>query len=423
MFANLQRIVNSTRAVRAWFLDSPGAGKPALITELGLHVQGWLLTREAVSSSFMVVRTSRGTQALAFTERRPDVIQSVLGGAPPDHPQMVCGFSGFVPLPVDEFTLGVSLEGEVTWLSEVRLGASLEAELVPPRFKVLCGRDGWLFLDNDSNRSVDQHMGRLILDDGQLARWRSYLDQCRALAAESGARQALLIAASKEQVLPEYYPYPRGARTVSDQVLALCGPADHVVPAALVLAAQPDREACFIKTDTHWSDRGALRVVLALLEELGLDAGPARRHFAADTYCIRPHAGDLGGKLIPARVSATEFLLAPPVDAVFDGVLPGAGRKFEYAQREALWPLRLLWFGSSSTHTALKYLGRLFQRVVFVENAGAVDPALVRQERPDVLVMQTTARYLIEPPAMGAGQPRSQATPARGRRFRDPVRG
>lgn len=412
-FATVNKFKLSSGDVHAWALDSPANDMMVKITERGLYIQGWLLKTSDASRATMVVRTDRDTvedpQTFAFNSGRPDVIQRVLGVAPSVHPQLRCGFSGFLPDVPEQFNLGVAVDGEVTWLCAVQLeakkaatstNASTTHESMPP---VIQGSDGWLFLDNDTNHSVDQHTGLLILDKVGLVRWQAYLDQCRSLASAAGARHAILIAASKEQVLPEHYPHRKGELTVTDQVFAACSPSDHVVNTASILAEQPEKQACFIKTDTHWTDRGAMFATLALIDELALDAAQAREHFANDVYYTMPFAGDLGVKLTPVLAAPTEFLSAPTpaTGAVFDNHLPNIGRVLVFGSSQALWPHSLLMFGASSAYPMLKFLKRLFRRIVFIHSAGNVDADIALHERPDFLVMQTTARFMIEPPHTG----------------------
>lgn len=403
-FATIQKLVAAECGVHAWALDFPQADTPVRIGERGLYLQGWVLTQADVVRGSMVVRAGTDGQEtqrlIPFNNARPDVIQRVLGLAPDGHPQLCCGFIAWLADIPQDFTLGVSLDGKTTWLCQVQLHGNDIAKLELPEAQVIQGSAGWLFLDNDTNRSVDQYTGKLTLDQAGLARWQTYLDASKAIAGDAGVRHALVVAASKEQVLPEHYPHKKGAITVHEQVLALCQPEHHVVDTAALLAAHADREVCFIKTDTHWTDRGAMLATLAVLQELGLDTEQARQQLACDVYYTMPFAGDLGVKLTPALTAPTEFLQAPPAasDAVFDNHLPNLGRVLIFEMDAAVWPLSLLIFGASSSYPMLKFLKRLFSRIVFVHSAGNVDADIVRHECADFLLMQTTARFMVEPP-------------------------
>lgn len=409
-FTSIKKLPLPEGALQAWALDFPQQDKAPRVTERGLYLQGWVLPHAGTQQGELVARFIVGGEevlrTIPFNNDRPDVIQRVVGAAPAGHPQLRCGFIAYLKDAPQAFELGVKLDGEMVWLCDVQLTESTpvaRTENKRAEMQVIRGTDGWLFLDNDTNRSVDQYTGRLQLDDAGLERWQAYLDGCVAIAADVSAPHALVIAASKEQVLPEHYPHQKGEKTVHEQVLALCREEHRVLDTVQLLAARPDKEACFIKTDTHWTDRGALAATLALLARLGLDVETAQACIAQDVYYTMPFAGDLGGKLSPVVSEPTEFLQAPPPasNAVFDNHLANIGRVIVFEDALALWKHSLLVFGASSSYPMLKYLKRLFGRVVFVHSAGHVDLSIVQHEGPDFLVMQTTARFMIEPPDVG----------------------
>ena len=408
-FATIRKL--AAPELHAWALDFPAANASARIGDAGLYLQGWALGKGDAACSELVVRTrsEQGEQdrVIAFNAGRPDVIQRVLGAVPTGHAHLRCGFKAHLDPVPEQFTLGVRVDGQTCWFCDVTLGGTAEPQAAPrataPAHQVIQGSEGWLYLDNDTNRSVDQYTGSLLLDSDALARWASYLDACAGIAAGSGARHAVLVAASKEQVLPEHYPHAKGAQTVHEQVLSLSRPEHKVLDTAALLRARADKEACFIKTDTHWTDRGAMQAALALVDQLGLDAQLARDCWASDVYYTMPFAGDLGSKLQPAQVAKTEFLQAPPAtqDAAFDNHLPNIGRVLVLECDAAPWSGTLLLFGASSSYPMLKYLKRVFRRIVFVHSAGNVDSTLVAHEQPAYLVMQTTARFMVTPPNVG----------------------
>jgi len=406
-FASIERLDNQAKEIQAWVLDFPQAGTPARVSDAGLYVQGWLLMAAGVAGAQIVLRTSQAgeetVQPVAFNNDRPDVIQRVLRQEPANHPQLRCGFSAHVAALQGEFSVGAKLGEETIWLCRVTMSGSptVHAPPVQGELQVIQGQDGWLYLDNDTNRSVDQFTGRLLLDGPGLERWACYLDDCARLAHDAGVHHALVIAASKEQVLPEFYPHVRAQVTVHEQLLSLCRPEHNVVDTAALLTQQADKAGCFIKTDTHWTDKGALAATMALVRTLGLDERCAQACFDSDVYYTTSFVGDLGTKLRPKAGAPTEFLkAAAAIDgAVFDNELPNIGRVLIFENPSAIWPNSLLLFGASSSYRMLKYLKRLFRRIVFVHSAGNVDVAIFEHERPDYLVTQTTARFMIEPPS------------------------
>jgi alginate O-acetyltransferase complex protein AlgJ len=407
-FASIRKF--ATPALHAWALDFPQADAAVRISERGLYLQGWMLGGEGALCAGLVVRTRSEEgdrfQDFPFNTGRPDVIQRVLGAVPAGHSQLRCGFMVYLKEVPQAFTLGVRQGDETVWLCDVQLTGEapvVHTENKQAEMQVIRGTDGWLFLDNDTNRSVDQYTGRLLLEVEGLERWQAYLDGCVLLAAGVAARHAILIAASKEQVLSEHYPHAKGSPTVHEQVLGLSRPEHRVLDTVSLLRARADKRQCFIKTDTHWTDCGAMHAALGLITLLGLDPNVARRCWSDDSYYTTPFTGDLGVKLVPPVSELTEFLQAPLAvkEAMFDNHLPNIGRVLIFDCESAPWASSLLLFGASSSYPMLKYLKRLFNRIVFVHSAGNVDQAIVQHEEPDYLVMQTTARFMITPPETG----------------------
>lgn len=401
--ATVQRQPSLPDSILRWALDLPGKEQNVDLAKGSLYVQGWMLQREAGATPPILLSRAVGSsdepQRHAFNSGRPDVITRLLNETATGHPQLRCGFAVHLDLPAgvrpQQLDLGFDLgDGAQVWVARIVLRSTMQ---------VTVGADGWLYLNNDTNRSVDQFTGVLQLDEGALAAWQEYFDASLALAQEVKARFATVVAPCKEEVLPQFYPHRRAARTVLDQVLALAQPEHHMVNAAALLAASASPEACMMKTDTHWTDRGALLAALAVLRGMDLPVDEAEAVFAGDSYELMPLEGDLGSKLAPPVNAPTEFLQAPSVasDAVFDNGMPNLGRTLVFNSPTAPWAKSLLMFGASSGYPMLRYFKRLFRRVVFVHSAGSVDELVVQHEQPDCLLLQSNGRFLIQPPALG----------------------
>jgi hypothetical protein len=100
------------------------------------------------------------------------------------------------------------------------------------------------------------------------------------------------------------------------------------------------------------------------------------------------------------RSAATEFLKgpAPEAGAIFDNRLPNIGRTLVFENADAVYLLKVVVFGASSGYPMLKYLKRLFARVVFVHSAAQVDVAVLQHEKPDALLLQSNGRFLVQAP-------------------------
>ncbi|MDQ7990022.1 MAG: hypothetical protein REI09_10370 [Candidatus Dactylopiibacterium sp.] len=391
--------VERYRAAEGWhfWLDLPQVNRAFDSSQATLEVRGWMLAPEGVEVGRVLLRATPDGEAVAlsFSMKRPDVLRRVLAVAEAEataHPRLVCGFSGRLPMPAQGFELGCEVGGRVVWLQRYAFAQAAMA---------LQGRDGWLFLDNDTNGSVDQHTGRQLIDAVQLKGWQAYLEGAREAAAGYGFRHVLAVVPSKEQVLGECYPHARGAVTPVDQLAALAGDAVPMLFLAPWLRLQVPREAQFMKTDTHWTDRGARAGALECVRALGLAVERAAEVLGGDTFKVVDYEGDLGGKVMPAVKAPTEFLDAPHVWSLasFDNLLPNFGHVAVFASPDAPWQETLVVFGSSSSVQMLRFLHRLFRRLVFVHGAGSISREVLAHERPAYVLLQTNARFIVQAPS------------------------
>ncbi|KKO07667.1 hypothetical protein LCGC14_0056240 [marine sediment metagenome] len=389
-----------------WHLDFPSLHHPAWLTPSGWVVQGWVLLPEHLTDLTGDVRLV-AQWASAFELRhplslkRPDVIKEVLAEDNQDHPQAVCGFRFTVPRHLASFTLSVYVGDECVAAQHVDMPEVDEAQaLKEAQIKVLEGEQGWLFLDNDTNGSVDQYCGRLVLTTEGIGAWQGYLAGLHRLAEKNAAKCAMLVAPSKESVMgPRYHPYAEGTGGPMHQMMALKEASEVIYPVEALRALGDD---AFIVTDTHWSQQGALQAAKKLAEALGLEAQAIAQTFAADQYHIRQLPGDLGSKLTPPRQCEIKVLrsFSYSKHRYFDNGLPNFGRLLVLVNDKALMSGTCLIFGSSSSYSMFNYVCRLFQRVVFVHSAGNLDPELVSAVSPAYLVVQTNARFVVQVPVL-----------------------
>lgn len=389
-----------------WHLDFPDAQRPPWLLPGGWVVQGWVVLPEAlaewVGKAEIIAQWSKTFELChPLTVRRPDVIEAFFGAADESHPQMQCGFRFTVPHRLEQFSLFLRLGDMQLPLTQVDIPSVDHLDdAAPPSLKVLEGKQGWLFLDNDTNGSVDQYRGRLRLTEAGVDKWQQYLQGVEQLAEATEAAHAVLVAPSKESVMgPGYHPFAEGSNGPIQQLMALPEAHDIVYPQALL--DQLGDEA-FIRTDSHWSHKGAMVAAKALATALGLDSQAVNALFAEDEYVQRKIAGDLGNKFTPERHCNIEVLrsFSYATCRYYDNGLPNFGRLLVLVNEQALMPGVCLLFGSSSSYSMFNYLCRLFKQVVFVHSAGSLDPALVKAVRPTYLVVQTNARFMVQVPGV-----------------------
>lgn len=385
--------------VEQWALDFPSEQRGSRFMTSGRVVQGWILLSESIMDMHPKVQVVAEWQSAfelchPLEIERPDVIENVLKVSAKQHPLLRCGFRFTVPPRLGRFRLWLAL-GEQRWLLQEVSVDTQDAES-SEQLKVLEGKQGWLFLDNDTNGSVDQFMGRMRLTKAGVEGWQAYLTQTARVA---GKRPwALLVAPSKESVMgAAYHPRKEGNTGPMHQVLGLAMAQQVVYPVAELKLLG---DSAFIPTDTHWTHKGAMAATIALAEKLGVDRTACQALFQKDRYKDKTMGGDLGNKLTPKQTSTIEVLISfnHARYKVFDNGLPNFGRLLVMEYPEALVARTCLVFGSSSSYSMFNYLCRIFKRFVFVHSAGNIDPELVAAVAPDYLAAQTNARFVVQVP-------------------------
>jgi hypothetical protein len=276
---------------------------------------------------------------------------------------------------------------------------------------VLVGRNGRLFLRNDTNRVLEQHCGLRPIGERELAGWSQVLQERNDRLARMGIRNCFLIAPNPHAVysedLPEEFQTP--ATRPVEQLLAHL-PADLRASVVYPLEAIRSRRHeghLYPFTDTHWSERGALAAYDEALPFLSDDATDhARLSFIAEDLL-----GDLGWRVHPPRSSPVERVRidGPTARCVGDNEVRGAGSVLSF-ERPGAGNRRLMIFGDSYVWQLLPLACESFDRVQWV-HSGAFSYEMIEQERPDAVLGELVERYLVNyPVGTGGGLAERAAT-------------
>lgn len=396
---NLFEIVkNGSSPVNKWCLDYPSTLHGSKTVDSGSIVQGWVLLHESLPST-MQIKCNWNVNFDVYHSinvDRPDVISTMLAEKVDVSQQLKCGFRFTIPHGVTKFEMRLCFQ-EKSWpLTTVEI----PQQTLPDQalLKVIQGKDGWLFLDNDTNNSADQFTGVLKLTSHNLHQWQCYLDEMSALVKKHCKFSAMLMAPAKESVLGgKYHPKKEGENPIT-QIMNLNNPAKILYPLPTLKLFGDDS---FIKTDTHWTNKGAMLSSIELANKLGIKKEKVIKIFKNDIYKKRNMAGDLGSKLSPKKSCQVELLSSFNYSnkIIYDNGLPNIGRVIAVNNPDALLDDTCLTFGSSSSYSMFNYLTRIFKNYVFIHTAGNIDPELVAAISPSYLVTQNNARFIINAPS------------------------
>jgi alginate O-acetyltransferase complex protein AlgJ len=274
-----------------------------------------------------------------------------------------------------------------------------------------------LFLQQDTNDVLGQHLGHRKLARADRERWTSVLLRRRRLTEELDATWLCVIAPDKEAVYADRLPAeirPARRRPVH-QVLRAARRARAPVTYLLdeLRAGRAVRDV-YPRTDTHWDRYGAYvgyRFISEQLASRGLSfpvVTDDRIRWTTDTV-----QGSLGSKCEPPQQGpVTRAELSEHASRLaFDNRVHVHGRILIFETREPDG-LSCVAFGESMANNLLLYLKESFRRLVFVHTSMLLDDVL-RAERPDVVLSIPLERFLIEVPRDDNGLERLRETAAR----------
>ncbi len=292
---------------------------------------------------------------------------------------------------------------------------------VSPVPKAVLGKKGWLFLGPPAT----DYQAQRPMDEQDLAAWRNallgYQDRLSAL----GIPFVFAVAPNKHTVYPEYLPPSAKAlwRTSPlDQLLEdLRRNTDiHVVdlrPA--ILAAKAEGKRVYFRNDTHWTPDGDYAAYRGLVEGLrdtvGLDQAirerggdqafePLPRSAFTESDGLR-NGGDLS-RLMGIRFVPESYrdltLTEPQASQRFRGPKKkGVRRQFHNGKWQDVFEnptreLRAIMLIDSFGLQLETHMAEHFRRIVY--RPGVLLPdAVLRQEKPDLVIMEMVERYIAEP--------------------------
>ena len=270
------------------------------------------------------------------------------------------------------------------------------------------GRDGWLFLCGGTNANLGQYVGEVQMEPGWLEGWREVLLRRDAELRALGVTGATIIVPDKLAVYEQHYPEPltkAGPRPV-ERLLA-DGDLPLLYPLAELRRAA-EREAVYLRTDTHLTFHGNELLFGSLRETLGIAAAPALAGLAARPY-VAP--GDLGVKFDPPLL---EVMSAPSTlhrariaDDNRDAVAETGGHigtRRVYVNESAPDRRTAVLFGDSFGFGAEHYQGlawflaQVFRETHFLWIPFGWDPGYVRTTGAEVVVIQGAERFVARVP-------------------------
>jgi alginate O-acetyltransferase complex protein AlgJ len=268
----------------------------------------------------------------------------------------------------------------------------------PKGFKAVEGKDGWLFVANDSNDVFGQHAGTLEFPDSHFEQWREVLEGRVEWLAERGIPYYFVVAPDTHAIYPEKLPewfQPIRERPI-ERLMRRLKESDSSVrviyPLEELLAAKAEQQVG-LPLDSHWSEFGAFVAYRRIVDELERAGVPMRTISKQDlTFTEVDIPGDLGQMLGIATSHELYVDFARGARLLNDNAVENIGALLEF-ECDLAPPTRFLLLGDSYSWRLGRYLAESFGRFVFAHTP-ILDRNLVEREQPDVVISLLSERFL-----------------------------
>ncbi len=274
----------------------------------------------------------------------------------------------------------------------------------------LVGKDGWLFYSD--GRTVDDITGSRPFSDADLEEWRLLLTGRRDWLRERGIRYLFVIPPDKQSIYAEHLPDWLIARARSprriDQLLAYMREKSDVPILDLreTLFDAKKSAQVYLKTDTHWNERGAFaayRRVVSEIASLGVPATAPDEDAFAETAFDQP-GGDLARMLgqeaylpekhtpvLEPRPPLAPLAVHKETNLIAKQWIPGTE---PLVSENPAAKGKAVMFRDSFAIALSKFFGYSFGRVVYVWQQNW-DRGIIESEKPDIVVDEMLERFVI----------------------------
>lgn len=255
--------------------------------------------------------------------------------------------------------------------------------------KFLKGIDGWYFLNNDSNKVIDEISGANALSQHYALKWRAIFTERQVKADEFGVTLVTFIVPNKHCVFPQFLP---ADIQISDQRLVLIGDFDELQSVIYDSALFSDPDT-FHKNDTHWTDYGACQAFIRIMSEFNIEP---QRIYTKDSFSREYCQGDLTG----SNGDKKELVLKNEdrVKEVFDNGILHVGRVRIYKNEKLKGNgngKRLSIFGGSSVNQIIDFFAHEFEIIVHVWTQ-SIDWEVVKEYRCNYVLALPRERFMVQ---------------------------
>jgi hypothetical protein len=268
--------------------------------------------------------------------------------------------------------------------------------------KVLIGKNGWLFLKDDTNSSIEYITGKKCLSEESVKAWgdliNTRLERCKRL----GISYYHLVCPEKEVVYSQYLPEDFFVSDNRPVVKILQNLKDDQViyPNYISWIKENPGYDIFTKGDTHWSFYGAYVACKALISSMSKQkAVTPLASLESYEFFDGYQVSDLQVKTKGRNVELIRYTkpIHREIFKIYDNQLSNTGRTQEYKNTRAI-ENRVIVFHTSSFDWMKPYINDSFSNVKYIWDRN-INWDEVEDFQPDFLIFQSNERFLTSVPS------------------------
>lgn len=269
--------------------------------------------------------------------------------------------------------------------------------------KVVVGKENWLFLQNDTNRIVEQNAGICKFSSNGIKKWVRTLEARTAMLKDRGIKYYFFVAPNKESIYPEYLPdgYILSEQRPIEQIMeGLSTSTVNLWYPLEVLKLYKSEFSLYTQVNTHWNARGGYIAYKYLANIIKKEYPLKVVEWEDIVFEEMEISEDLGNKLNPPQTSlyTTARVKNAKSQMIYDNGKINSGRVQISVNKDATLPTAIIFHDSFMTDGMLPFMMESFSRIQFVHTP-IVDYDLIDRIKPDVVISQMVERFMISIPA------------------------
>ncbi|MCL2827081.1 MAG: hypothetical protein FWD72_06735, partial [Eggerthellaceae bacterium] len=272
-----------------------------------------------------------------------------------------------------------------------------------PNSQVIVGSDGWLYYSGE----LDSYLGLTSLSEREAENIAYNLMLVQGYAASRGSKLVFVVAPDKSALYPEHMPYYYVEnRSPSIDLLERCLDERGVAYVDLFALFEAQDSELYCKTDSHWTNLGAMIAANALLDACGTGEATGVPGPADDAF-----TGDLEVMLYP--VTAQPEPLATLDTGSWGYVGSTASVEDAFFETEAGGEGTLLMFRDSFGNALIPLMSPQFS-TVYYSKLIPYNLTQIETIKPDYTIIERAQRHLgllaENPPMMFAPKVKAEAS-------------